>query len=56
MDIQLTPVSLLIGFVIQVWLVVIFPVLVLKKLNLLISLVEAQFESEEEDFSGQDEA
>lgn len=43
---QVTPLQMIVMFVIQIWVVVIFPVIVIRKLNYLSELVESQFEEE----------
>ncbi len=43
---QITPVQMFFMFAIQIWVVVIFPVIVFRKLNYLTQLVESQFEDE----------
>lgn len=45
---QITPVQMFVMFAIQLWVVVIFPVMVFRKLNYLTELVESQFEEETE--------
>jgi hypothetical protein len=46
---QITPVQMFFMFAIQLWVVVIFPVMVFRKLNYLTELVESQFEDEAEE-------
>jgi hypothetical protein len=43
---QITPVQMVVAFAIQLWVVVIFPIMVFRKLNYLTELVESQFEEE----------
>lgn len=45
---QLTPLQMFVMFAIQLWIVVIFPVIVFRKINYLTELVESQFEEETE--------
>ena len=45
---QITPIQMAVMFAIQLWVVVIFPVMVFRKLNYLTELVESQFEEETE--------
>lgn len=46
---QITPMQMFFMFAIQFWVVVIFPVMVFRKLNYLTELVESQFEDEAEE-------
>lgn len=46
---QISPVQMFFMFAIQLWVVVIFPVIVLRKLKYLTELVESQFEEETEE-------
>ena len=46
---QITPMQMFFMFAIQIWVVVIFLVMVFRKLNYLTELVESQFEDEVED-------
>ena len=48
--IQLTPVQTIFIFAMQLWIFVIFPVIIIRKLNYMTSLLEAQFDQ------GQDES
>jgi Na+/H+-dicarboxylate symporter len=48
--IQLTPLQTIFIFAMQLWIFVIFPVIVIRKLNYMTSLLEAQFDQ------GQDES
>ena len=43
---QISPIQMFIMFVVQIWVVVIFPIMVLRKINYLTELVESQFEEE----------
>ena len=43
---QVTPLQMFFMFVIQLWVVVIFPIMVIRKINYLTELVESQFEEE----------
>lgn len=43
---QISPLQMVVMFVIQLWVVVVFPILVFRKLNYLTELVESQFEDE----------
>ena len=45
---QITPVQMVVMFAIQLWVVVIFPIMVFRKLNYLTELLESQFEEETE--------
>ena len=45
---QITPLQMVVMFAIQLWVVVIFPVMVFRKLNYLTELVESQFKEETE--------
>ena len=45
---QLTPLQVFLALLFNVWMFVIFPVLVIKKLNYMTALLESQFEQEEE--------
>ena len=45
---QISPMQMIIMFAIQLWVVVIFPIMVFRKLNYLTELVESQFEEETE--------
>lgn len=46
---QITPTQIFIMFAMQLWVLVIFPFLVFRKLNYLTELVESQFEDEAEE-------
>ncbi len=46
---QITPLQMFFMFAIQIWVVVIFPVIVFRKLNYLTKLIESQFEEENTD-------
>ena len=46
---QISPVQMFFMFAIQLWVVVIFPVMVFRKLSYLTELVESQFEDEAEE-------
>ena len=50
---QISPVQMVVMFVIQLWLVVVFPIMVFRKLNYLTELVESQFEDEAEETESQ---
>ena len=43
---QITPVQLFFMFAIQIWSVVIFPIIVIRKMNYLTELLESQFEED----------
>ena len=43
---QISPVQMFFMFAIQIWVVVIFPIMVFRKLNYLTELVESQFAEE----------
>lgn len=43
---QITPVQLFFMFAVQLWVLVIFPVMVFRKLNYLTELIKSQFEEE----------
>jgi|GEM_PF-1558410 len=45
---NLTPGQLMLGLALQVWMLVIFPVIVIRKLNYLTSVMESFCEDEEE--------
>ena len=45
---QISPIQMIVMFAIQLWVVVIFPIIVFRKLNYLTELVESQFEDETE--------
>ncbi|MCK5214965.1 MAG: hypothetical protein KAR05_06395 [Candidatus Omnitrophica bacterium] len=47
--VQLTPLQVFLALVFNVWMFVIFPVLVIKKLNYMTALLESQFEQGEEE-------
>ena len=47
--IQLTPVQTVFILVIQIWIFVIFPVLVLRKLNYMTSLLEARYYEDQDE-------
>ena len=46
---NLTPLQSLLVLALNAWILIIFPILVLKKLNYMTGLLEAQFEQQEED-------
>jgi len=46
---QISPIQMIVMFAIQLWVVVIFPIIVFRKLNYLTELVESQFEEETEE-------
>ncbi len=46
---QISPLQMFFMFVIQLWVVVIFPIVVIRKINYLTQLVESQFEGETEE-------
>ncbi len=46
---QITPLQMFFMFAVQLWVVVIFPVIVFRKLNYLKELIESQFEQENND-------
>lgn len=46
---QVSPLQMLIMSIIQIWVVIIFPVIVIRKINYLTALVESQFEEESEE-------
>jgi len=44
---QMTPLQLAVGLAINVWMFVIFPVIIIRKLNYMTQILEAQYYSEE---------
>jgi len=43
---SISPMQMFVMFIIQLWSVVIFPIIVIRKINYLTSLVESQFEED----------
>lgn len=46
---NLSPAQIMLGFVLNIWIFVIFPIMVLKKLNYMSGLLEGLYSEEEEE-------